>query len=182
MLWLTVMGLGHLRPAPGTWGSLPPCAFAAALAVAHLEFSFYWYAALLTLLIAFSLACLRLGQHAETLLGKKDPSAVVADETAGMALTLLFLPWAGALAHPPAWLGLLVPGLLTDWLGEQQCWMLAQIAMAFLLFRIFDILKLPPARGLQRLRAGTGILIDDLIAGAQAGLLTLGLLWALTQV
>jgi phosphatidylglycerophosphatase A len=33
---------------------------------------------------------------------------------------------------------------------------------------LFDIVKPPPARGLQRLGGGLGILIDDLIAGAMA--------------
>jgi phosphatidylglycerophosphatase A len=41
----------------------------------------------------------------------------------------------------------------------------------FLLFRIFDIIKPPPANGLQRLGGGAGILVDDLIAGAMAGVL-----------
>ena len=41
----------------------------------------------------------------------------------------------------------------------------------FLLFRVFDILKPPPANGLQRLGGGAGILVDDLIAGAMAGVL-----------
>ncbi|MCP3860634.1 MAG: phosphatidylglycerophosphatase A, partial [Phycisphaeraceae bacterium] len=38
-------------------------------------------------------------------------------------------------------------------------------------FRVFDILKPPPANGLQRLGGGAGILVDDLIAGAMAGVL-----------
>ena len=37
-------------------------------------------------------------------------------------------------------------------------------ATAFLAFRLFDIVKPPPARGLQRLQGGLGILVDDLIA------------------
>jgi phosphatidylglycerophosphatase A len=61
------------------------------------------------------------------------------------------------------------PGFVADLAGEQGTWTLAQTALAFLLFRLFDILKLPPARGLQRLKGGLGILIDDLIAGLQAG-------------
>ena len=44
---------------------------------------------------------------------------------------------------------------------------------AFFLFRAFDIVKPPPARGLQRLGGGVGILIDDLLAGAYA----LGAAW-----
>ena len=34
--------------------------------------------------------------------------------------------------------------------------------------RIFDVLKPPPANGLQRLGGGLGILVDDLVAGAMA--------------
>ena len=45
---------------------------------------------------------------------------------------------------------------------------LAMVAAGFLLFRILDILKPPPANGLQRLGGGLGILVDDLIAGAMA--------------
>jgi phosphatidylglycerophosphatase A len=40
--------------------------------------------------------------------------------------------------------------------------------VGFLLFRVFDILKPPPANGLQRLGGGMGILVDDLIAGVMA--------------
>ena len=74
----------------------------------------------------------------------------VADEVAGQAIALLWLPWAlpespGALARN-----------------------MAIAVSAFLAFRFFDILKPPPARGLQRLGGGLGILIDDLIAGAMA--------------
>ena len=42
------------------------------------------------------------------------------------------------------------------------------MAAGFLLFRIFDVLKPPPANGLQRLGGGLGILVDDLIAGLMA--------------
>lgn len=37
--------------------------------------------------------------------------------------------------------------------------------LAFLLFRMFDILKPPPARQLERLPFGIGILLDDIAAG-----------------
>jgi len=38
---------------------------------------------------------------------------------------------------------------------------------AFFFFRLFDVLKLPPARQLEALPTGTGILCDDLAAGIQ---------------
>ena len=78
------------------------------------------------------------------------PGQVVADEVAGQSLALLFLPWAD-----PA-----MPGAL---------WQNLILAIgAFLAFRFFDILKPPPARGLEKIRGGLGILVDDLITGAMA--------------
>ncbi len=43
--------------------------------------------------------------------------------------------------------------------------------LAFLFFRIFDIVKLPPARGWEKLPGGTGIVADDVAAGAYAAVL-----------
>ena len=74
--------------------------------------------------------------------GRKDPSIVVIDEVVGQWVAL-----AGVASHN--WL---------SWLG------------AFLLFRLLDIWKAPPARRLERLRGGLGIVADDIIAGAYAAL------------
>src|SRR5580704_17004894 len=38
-------------------------------------------------------------------------------------------------------------------------------ALSLILFRLFDILKPPPIRQLERLPAGTGIMLDDVAAG-----------------
>ncbi len=71
--------------------------------------------------------------------GRKDPQIVVIDEVAGQWLALtLCLP-----SMPFAILGLVC-------------------------FRFFDILKPPPIRRLERLPAGTGIVVDDLGAGVYA--------------
>jgi len=74
------------------------------------------------------------------ILGKDDPSEVVIDEVAGFLLTVLFLP--------ASWNALL---------------------LAFVLFRVFDILKPFPIGTLdKRIPGGTGIVIDDLLAGVYA--------------
>ncbi|MGD9690323.1 MAG: phosphatidylglycerophosphatase A [Phycisphaerales bacterium] len=155
MMMVTVFGLGRLRPASGTWGSLPPVAAAGLLWAGGAPW-WAWWGAMGALVIVFSIACVMFGDWAEAEFGKKDPGQVVADETAGMALTLMFLPWG--------WTGTWAAGA-------------AWLAGAFLLFRAMDIIKPPPARGLQRLPSGWGILVDDLLAGVYAGALWWALRW-----
>ncbi len=75
-------------------------------------------------------------------LGKKDPRFVVVDEVVGQWITI-----AGLVA--PTWQG---------WLA------------AFLLFRALDIWKPPPARRLESLPGGAGIVMDDVVAGAYGAL------------
>jgi phosphatidylglycerophosphatase A len=76
------------------------------------------------------------------LLGRKDPGAAVVDEVVGMWLSLLFLPFTPATA-----------------------------AAAFLLFRALDVFKPYPARQLEGLPGGWGIMADDVMAGIYANLL-----------
>ncbi len=80
-------------------------------------------------------------ERAERVIGGKDPGAIVIDEVAGMTLSVLALPLP------------LAPSML---------------AAGFVLFRIFDVVKPPPARGSQRLHGGVGVMIDDVIAGGYA--------------
>ena len=77
--------------------------------------------------------------RAERLLGGKDPGAIVIDEVAGMTLAVLPFP-------PTA----------------------AVLAVAFVLFRVFDIAKPFPARSSQRAPGGIGVMVDDLVAGLYA--------------
>ena len=154
-LLLTTFGLGHIRIASGTWGSLPPIIIAALLWLAGISpasttnWGLWVYTAVfIAILVIFSAACIVGGKQGEAKWGK-DPSQVVADETAGQCLPLLALP-ACAFA---SWLyaGLTLTG-------------------AFLLFRILDIIKPWPANGLQSKPHGWGILLDDLFAGLYAAL------------
>jgi phosphatidylglycerophosphatase A len=75
---------------------------------------------------------------AEHELDRHDPLSVILDEVWAMAAILLFMPWA-----------------LLTW---------PRLIAAFVLFRIFDVLKPPPLNALARLRGGWGIMADD--AGA----------------
>jgi phosphatidylglycerophosphatase A len=71
--------------------------------------------------------------------GTKDPQFVVIDEVAGQLIALI--------AAPLTWKTFLA---------------------GFILFRAFDIIKPPPARQLERLPEGTGIVLDDVAAGIYA--------------
>ena len=148
VLVATCGGIGRLRPAPGTWGSAFGMLVSAALAAASgslgLDPAAAWavegvavVALCLVGVPACSRAAARLG------LGK-DPGAIVLDEVAAMALTLLVVP---PTARTPA-----------------------TVVAAFLLFRLFDITKPPPARQCERLPAGLGIMADDWAAAAWAAM------------
>lgn len=147
---ITTFGLGHMRPASGTWGSMPPVALAAVLMLAGLgplDTPLAYYGVLALTFVVFCWACVAHGDRAEARFGGKDPSEVVADETAGMTIPLIAIPWAGLETWPKTF---------------------ATLALCFVAFRVMDIIKPPPARGLQRIPGGWGILIDDLLAGVYA--------------
>ncbi len=91
--------------------------------------------------VFFSVAGIMASNVAEKHFSKKDPSAVVVDEIAGMLLTLFLIP--------VSWIGLVV---------------------GFLLFRLFDIVKPFPCRRAEKLPGGLGIMADDLIAGVYANI------------
>jgi len=148
---LTTFGLGRLRPASGTWGSLPPPAIAYVLYLSGLGPGSGGYEAIIiAILLIFSIACILQGDVAEAVFGKKDHGSIVADETAGQCIPLLGLQFAPAAAMGSWWAAMLTLG------------------GAFIAFRIMDIIKPPPANQLQKLPAGWGVLIDDLVAGAYA--------------
>ena len=154
--WLTAGGLGHAPIASGTFGSLPPPALAVLVAIATVAAGrpdlLQWTVngALVACGLVFAAACVHYGAYAERTWGRKDPGQVVADEVAGQSLTLLALPW----------------GMTNDVDGIVRTVVIAGVG--FLAFRFFDILKPPPARGLERLPAGWGVLVDDLAAGVYA--------------
>lgn len=146
---LSAGGLGYARFASGTWGSLPPCALV--LALVWLAQPLWVVNAALALLGLWgAVACVRFGGAAERAVGTKDAGCVVADEVTGMCIALLGLRWASPESEGWWW--------STLW----------QVGAAFVLFRIFDVLKPPPCAQVQRLRGGWGILMDDVLAGVYA--------------
>lgn len=102
-------------------------------------------------------ATLPLGAWAERYAGKKDPGIFVVDEVIGYLITVAWVSGPSSLS----------------------------LVVAFFVFRFFDILKPPPARQLEHVGGGHGILLDDVAAGffgllvvmLPARLLLDGLVW-----
>lgn len=157
-LALSVGGLGFFRPAPGTWGSAPPVV----LAVLLIWLGVDWWICQLVLgavLIAGSVVCLVYGEYGERRFGRKDAAEIVADETAGQCLALMF--WPVAIHEYGAW-------AVRGSFGPVQ--VLWAAAAAFVMFRLADIYKPWPAQRLEALPRGWGVLLDDLIAGVYAAI------------
>jgi phosphatidylglycerophosphatase A len=91
------------------------------------------------------------GRHARKV-GLYDPSECVIDEVAGQWFALLPIP---------------IMARIDDW------WL---YAIAFLLFRLFDIFKPWPISAGERLPGGLGVMMDDVLAGLAAALLLYAIL------
>ena len=134
--------VGRVPGAPGT---------AASLVVAVLAGLWLDHPAAPWLLGAMAIVLLaagvRVGNRALEDFGDKDPKQFVLDEAVGQAVACL--------------------GCLPVWQASWNPWI--NIAAAFVLFRLLDIVKPPPIRQAERLPGGWGIMADDLIAGIVAG-------------
>ena len=56
-------------------------------------------------------------------------------------------------------------------MGSEMC-IRDRLGIAFFLFRIFDIVKVYPANRFEGLPGGWGIMMDDVVAGLYAGVIT----------
>jgi len=88
------------------------------------------------------------GSVAERHFDRADPSQVVVDEVVGMLITLFL--------NPVGWTGALV---------------------AFLMFRVADIVKPYPADRFEQLHGGLGVMADDAMAAVYANLVLRACLW-----
>ena len=122
--------LGKIPVAPGTFGALAGIPIAYLLSKIDPRYALF----LLILLIVFSILTAHLAQ---SLFDQKDPSDIVIDEIAGMAVALFGLPFS------PVY-----------------------VIFAFVGFRFFDILKPGPIRWIdKKVSGGFGIVLDDVVAG-----------------
>ena len=107
------------------------------------------YAALpyleLMIIVALAVAGIALTRPCEEDLRCVDPGPIVIDEVMGMMMTLFLIPVGSG-------------GIL----------------LGFLLFRVLDVMKPFPARQLERLHGGFGVMADDAMAAIYANLLLRG--------
>jgi phosphatidylglycerophosphatase A len=99
----------------------------------------------LMLIVAFAVAGTVLTRPCEEDLRCVDPGPIVIDEVMGMLITLFMIP--------------------VGWGG---------VLLGFLLFRLLDVTKPFPARQLEKLHGGFGVMADDAMAAVYAHLLLRG--------
>jgi len=157
-LAVATCGVGYMPVAPGTWGSVVGVGIYLMLRMASAEvfaqavargwsvppLESFRMTFMLVMLIVITIAGIWAASRAESLMGRKDPGAVVIDEVAGQLITFLFVPFNAGL------------------------W---AVVAGFLAFRTFDIWKPYPIRRLEALESGLGIMADDVLAGAYAATL-----------
>ena len=147
----TWFGSGLLPIAPGTWGSLAAFPFAYIISV-------YSGPYVLTIgIVALFFIGMQASNNVVKSAQKKDPGFIVVDEVVGQWIALLPLPF------------------LNHYLGPNlSFWFFAPIAVvAFLAFRIYDIWKPWPINYVDKnVPGGLGIMLDDVIAGIYALIIT----------
>jgi phosphatidylglycerophosphatase A len=126
----TLFGVGRISKAPGTWGSLatlPLCYFLLKLG------PFIYMGATL----AIAILAIAAAEHFERQSQQHDSKEIVIDETAGMLVTMTWLP--------------------LTW---------QSFVVGFMVFRFFDILKpFPISYFDKKVPGGFGVVADDLVAG-----------------
>lgn len=193
----TVFGIGYIRKAPGTFGSLAgvATAFLSAIFFLHprsardllsmhplaetilrenlfgapgtnVHNSTLAFPLLITGVLFLMLSALGVWSASQVASYERieDPQHVVIDEVAGQHLALL-LPL----------IPIALPHLMTHFdFSEYTIFFALSLAnwkyllLGFILFRVFDIVKPPPVRQLEKFPEGFGIVLDDVAAGIYA--------------
>ena len=154
-IWLSVLGTGFSPVVPGTCGS----AVVAIIFLITTLLSNNPYIAFVIMLAVAVHGFVVTVVYGDRFIEKygPDPKPIVSDEQCGQAITYLWL-WP-----------------LLEWNNSE---LVVFILIGFVLFRVFDIVKPPPARQLEHVKGAWGVLLDDVAAGVYA-LLGLQIIWRL---
>lgn len=96
----------------------------------------------LTITIFSTIISFMLSSQAEILFGEKDSKKIVIDDFSGMLITYLFIP------HD-----------------------IRYIITGFFLFRMLDMIKIPPADKIEKFKGAIGVVGDDVVAGLYANIM-----------
>lgn len=140
----TVGLVGHVRPAPGTWGSLAALPLALGLHMMGGTGVLVVSTVLVFLIGIWATARVTAGKP------DHDPSYIVIDEVVGQWVAL----WPVSLGAAQS--GADILDLWPGWIA------------AFLLFRLFDITKPGPVGWADRRKDAIGVMLDDVVAGVFA--------------
>lgn len=136
----TTFGAGYSPLAPGTAGAIVGCLFLWIFNYFQILPTYPNPLVFILLTVIITLLGIFVTNRLTADWGK-DPSKVVIDELAGMWIAMIFIPFS--------WLNIL---------------------LAFILFRFFDIAKPLGIRKLESLKGGTGVMMDDVLAGIYANI------------
>ena len=147
----TWFGSGLLPKAPGTWGSLAAFPFAYIISVYTCPY------ALIFGIVALFFIGIWASDKIEESAQIKDPGFIVVDEVVGQWIALLPLPFLYSLLD----------------LNSFYLYSAPIAVVAFIAFRIFDIWKPWPVNYADKnVSGGYGIMLDDVIAGMYALIVT----------
>ena len=157
-LFVTFFGVGLLKPAPGTWGSIAGAIVALPILI-FFSVNTLFLASCLLFVISISII-----NDYEKKCGSHDNSEIVIDEVAGIWITLSIAGSVGeifSINFSP-----IIEGFNgISWLG---------VILSVIYFRIFDIWK-PSIIGRvdKSVKGGLGVMSDDILAGFFAGIAVL---------
>ena len=103
--------------------------------------------------VIFTLLSIPFASLAEPIFGEEDSRKIVIDEWAGMFIALCWVPYD-----------------------------LAIYGAAFVAFRVFDVVKIWPARDSEKLPGGLGVTADDVVAGIQTNIFVQLVIYVTTQL
>lgn len=148
--WLGIgLGSGLPRRAPGTWGTVGGLIIA--IPLMSLGFIPFLIITILSCVVGVWIC----GRSSELMNVHDDPH-IVWDEWSGIWITLLPFSY-------------LSTSTATFWQDITQSLSILSLAVAFILFRFFDIIKPPPIGWAdEKVAGGLGIMLDDIIAGIMA--------------
>jgi len=143
--------LGYIPLAPGTIGSLVSVGvlwFAAGRFPAYFGTGFVACQWVALMLMVFVSIRIASRAVAANRTGDADPQSIIVDEFVGQLITFFMVPIS-----------------------------LRTVLLGFFLFRFFDIVKPFPVHNMEEIEGGTGIVMDDVVAGVCANVVLLCAVW-----